>query len=66
MVYGQNIIMTREMLDCYRRDIHSRHPVFSSQAAQLLKDCIERGGSFDCEATRLSAMNLYSSLMGSS
>jgi hypothetical protein len=65
MIYGQNLVMTREMLDCYRRDIHSRHPVFSTQAAQSLKECIERGGSFDCEATRLSAMNLYSSLIGS-
>lgn len=63
MIYGQNLTLTREMLDCYRRDIHSRHPVFSSQAAQSLKECIERGGNFDCEATRLSALNLYSSLL---
>ena len=58
----QAIIMTRELLDCYRRDISSRHPVFYNRAIDSLRDYIERGGQFDCEATRLSALSLYSSL----
>ena len=57
-------MVTREMLDCYRRDIYSRHPVFSMRAVQSLRECIELGGAFDCEATRLSAIHLYFTLEG--
>jgi hypothetical protein len=52
--------LTRELLDCFRRDIDSGHPVFANRAIQALKDVIESGGGFDCEATRLNAINLYS------
>jgi hypothetical protein len=52
--------ITRELLDCFRRDINSGHPVFSIRAIQALKECIENGGGFDCEATRLNALTLYS------
>lgn len=52
--------ISRELLDCFRRDINSGHPVFSNRAIQALKECLENGGSFDCEATRLNALNLYS------
>ena len=55
-------LITRELLDCYRRDIYSSHPVFSDRAKQSLKECIERGGDFDCEATRINAINLYITL----
>lgn len=61
-MHGQGLMMTRELLDCYRRDISSQHPVFHNRAVDLLKDCIERGGQFDCEATRLSALSLYRTL----
>ena len=54
-----NRTVTRELLDCYRRDIHSCHPIFSVRAMESLRECIELGGAFDCEATRLSAMHLY-------
>lgn len=53
--------ITREWLDCFHRDINSRHPVFSSRAIQELRECIE-GGDFDCEATRLSALSLYAAV----
>lgn len=60
---GKNArIMTRELLDCFRRDIDSGHPVFSNRAIQILKECIECEGNFDCEATRLSALNLFASV----
>ena len=36
-------LITRELLDCYRRDIFSSHPIFSDRAIQSLKECIERG-----------------------
>jgi hypothetical protein len=62
-MHHQGLFITRELLDCYRRDIHSRHPVFSAQALHSLRECIERGGQFDCEATRLSALSLYSTLL---
>lgn len=55
-------LITRELLDCYRRDIFSSHPIFSDRAIQSLKECIERGSDFDSEATRINAMHLYSSL----
>ncbi len=55
-------LITRELLDCYRRDIYSCHPVFSTRAIQSLKESIERGGDFDCEATRINALNLYSTV----
>lgn len=58
----KNLCITRELLDCFRRDINSGHPVFSLRAIQALRDCIEGGGSFDCEATRLNAVNLYSAV----
>jgi hypothetical protein len=54
--------ITREQLDCFRRDIHSGHPVFSTRAIQILRLCIEGEGSFDCEATRLNALNLYNAV----
>jgi hypothetical protein len=60
MAGTRELRITRELLDCFRRDINSGHPVFSLRAIQALKDCIEGGGSFDCEATRLNALNLYS------
>lgn len=53
--------MNREQLDCLRRDIHSRHPIFSGQAIQTLRECLELG-DFDCEATRINAFLLYGSL----
>lgn len=58
----QDRLITRELLDCYRRDIASSHPVFAHQAIRSLKECIERGGHFDCEATRISALSLYGAL----
>lgn len=54
--------MTRELLDCFRRDIDSGHPVFSTRAIQALKECLESGGKFDCEATRLNALSLMASV----
>jgi hypothetical protein len=60
MTAKKDRLITRELLDCFRRDIYSSHPVFSERAIQTLKECIEREGSFDCEATRLNALNLYS------
>lgn len=59
MTRKQDRLITRELLDCYRRDIYSRHPVFSERARQTLKESIERGSDFDCEATRLNALDLY-------
>lgn len=55
-------LITRELLDCFRRDIASGHPVFSHRAIQVLKECLECGGRFDCEATRLNALALFASL----
>lgn len=55
-------LITREQLDCFKRDIASCHPVYSTQAIRSLKECIERGGHFDCEATKISALTLYSAL----
>jgi len=55
-------LITRELLDCYRRDIYSSHPVFSTRAIQSLKESIERGSDFDCEATRINALDLYSAV----
>lgn len=52
-------LITRELLDCYRRDIYSSNSFFSNQAIQSLKETIERGGDFDCEATRINALDLY-------
>jgi hypothetical protein len=63
MAASREECITRELLDCYYRDIHSGHPVFSNRAIQALKECIERGGRFDCEATRLNAINLYSTVI---
>ena len=57
-------LITRELLDCYRRDIFSAHPVFSDRAKQSLKESIERGTDFDCEATRINAISLYCSISG--
>jgi hypothetical protein len=54
--------ITRELLDCFKRDINSGHPVFATRAIQALRDCVENGGGFDCEATRLNALSLYSAL----
>lgn len=59
-------LITRELLDCYRRDIYSCHPVFSDRAIQTLKECIERGSDFDCEATRINALDLYVAVASSS
>ena len=59
MAANEKTHLTREQLDCFRRDIHSGHPVFSTRAIQILRLCIEGRGSFDCEATRLNALNLY-------
>jgi|GEM_PF-782768 hypothetical protein len=53
-------LITRELLDCYRRDIYSCHPIYSDQAIKSLKECIECGTGFDCEATRINAISLYS------
>ena len=55
-------VVTREWLDCFRRDIDSGHPVFSRRAIQTLKECLECGGTFDCEVTRLNALNLLASV----
>lgn len=55
-------LITREQLDCFKRDIASSHPIHSTQAIRSLKECIERGGHFDCEATKISALSLYSAL----
>ena len=62
MTQKKDRLITRELLDCYRRDIYSCHPVFSDRAIQSLKECIERGSDFDCEATRINALDLYSTL----
>lgn len=62
MTQKKDRLITRELLDCYRRDIYSCHPVFSDRAIQSLKECIERGSDFDCEATRINALDLYSAL----
>jgi|APCry1669189665_1035243.scaffolds.fasta_scaffold08331_2 hypothetical protein len=62
MTRKKDRLITREQLDCYRRDISSSHPVFSFEAIQSLKECIESDGNFDCEATRLNAISLYCSL----
>lgn len=62
MTTGKARRVTREMVDCVRRDIHSGHPVYANRAAKTLKDYIETGVDFDCEATRLNALNLYSTL----
>lgn len=59
MTRKQDRLITRELLDCYRRDIYSCHPVFSERAKLTLKESIERGSDFDCEATRLNALDLY-------
>jgi len=56
--------ITRALLDCFRRDIDSGHPVFSNRAIQALRECIDEGGGFDCEATRLNALNLYAMVAG--
>lgn len=66
MTAKKDRLITRELLDCYRRDIYSSHPVFSDRAIQTLKECIERGSDFDCEATRLNALDLYVSVASSS
>lgn len=58
---GEKFI-TRELLDCFRRDIASGHPVFANRAIQTLKEVIECGGGFDCESTRINAFSLYSGL----
>ena len=62
MTQKKDRLITRELLDCYRRDIYSCHPVFSDRAIQSQKECIERGSDFDCEATRINALDLYSTL----
>lgn len=66
MTRKQDRLITRELLDCYRRDIYSCHPVFSERAKQTLKESIERGSDFDCEATRLNALDLYCAVAFSS
>ncbi|CAL1241442.1 hypothetical protein [Candidatus Methylocalor cossyra] len=58
-VYHHQKLVTRAMLDCFRRDIHSGHPVFANHAIKVLKECVEGKKDFDCEATRLNAINLY-------
>ena len=58
-------LITRELLDCYRRDIYSCHPIYSDQAIRSLKESIERGTDFDCEATRINAISLYSAVASS-
>lgn len=59
--HGEKFI-TRELLDCFRRDINSGHPIFANQAIEMLREAIECGAGFDCEATRLNALSLYSGL----
>jgi hypothetical protein len=56
--YNEKLV-TRELLDCYRRDIRSGHPVFASRALKMLKECAEGQRDFDCEVTRLNALSLY-------
>lgn len=63
-MHARTILVTRELLDCFRRDINSSHPIFSDRAIQSLQECIELGGAFDCEATRLSALHLYTTIKG--
>jgi hypothetical protein len=60
MTMKKDRLITRELLDCYRRDIYSSHPLHSTEALKSLKESIESGGRFDCEATRLNAIHLYS------
>ena len=62
MIARKDRLITRELLDCYLRDIYSAHPIYSHRAIQSLKESIERGSDFDTEVTKINALALYSSL----
>jgi hypothetical protein len=62
MTVNNEQLVTRELLDCFRRDIHSGHPVFANRAIKVLKECVEGKKDFDCEVTRLNALRLYGSV----
>jgi hypothetical protein len=62
MIARKDRLITRELLDCYLRDIYSAHPIYSDRAIQSLKESIERGSDFDTEVTKINALALYSSL----
>ncbi len=62
MIARKDRLITRELLDCYLRDIYSADPVYCDRAIQSLKESIERGSDFDTEVTKINALALYSSI----
>jgi hypothetical protein len=62
MIVRKDRLITRELLDCYRRDIFSADPIYCDRAIKSLKESIERGSDFDTEVTKINALALYSSV----